>query len=97
MQVVYQINPRGGILRFNSLLFEMLYLLYHNFAREVESSSVKKDVKNFKRLDPVLIYTKEHYNDDRSPSQRLQKLPVFRKNISVIFSKKIWESPTFNT
>ena len=61
MRIVYEIQPKGALLRFNSLLFEMLYLLYHSFSREVESSQFKKDVKNFVRLEPVLEYTKKHY------------------------------------
>ena len=28
MRIVYEIQPKGALLRFNSLLFEMLYLLY---------------------------------------------------------------------
>ena len=87
MQIVYQIKPRGGLLRFNSLLFEMLYLLYHNFAREVQSSSVKKDVKNFRRLDPILTYTREHYNEPISLSQ-IANIACFQEEYFCHFFKK---------
>ena len=94
MRIVYEIQPKGALLRFNSLLFEMLYLLYHSFSREVESSQFKKDVKNFVRLEPVLEYTKKHYN---TPITLSEISHVFRKNISVIISKKIWEWLISNT
>lgn len=87
MRIVYEIQPKGALLRFNSLLFEMLYLLYHSFSREVESSQFKKDVKNFVRLEPVLEYTKS-ITIHRSPFPRFRRSHVFRKNISVIISKK---------
>jgi AraC-like DNA-binding protein len=65
----------------------MLYLLYHNFAREVESSSVKKDVKNFRRLDPILTYTREHYNEPISLSQ-IANIACFQEEYFCHFFKK---------
>lgn len=60
MALVKELSPEGGNLRFTSLLFEVLYELYHNFRvpfpgkREKESGEIAS-------LYPVLDYTKEHY------------------------------------
>lgn len=35
MQIANDIRPEGFILRFNSLLFEILFQLYHNFSIRV--------------------------------------------------------------
>ncbi|MFQ9702956.1 MAG: hypothetical protein ACLR0U_13550 [Enterocloster clostridioformis] len=32
MQIANDIRPEGFLLRFNSLLFELLFQLYHNFS-----------------------------------------------------------------
>ena len=87
MRIVYEIQPKGALLRFNSLLFEMLYLLYHSFSREVESSQFKKDVKNFVRLEPVLEYTKKHYNTPITLSE-ISQIACFQEEYFCHYFKK---------
>ena len=88
MRIVYEIQPKGALLRFNSLLFEMLYLLYHSFSREVESSQFKKDVKNFVRLEPVLEYTKKHYNTPITLSENFADRMFSGRIFLSLFQKK---------
>lgn len=87
MQIVYEVNPRGALLRFNGLLFEMLYLLYHSFAREITTSQFKKDVKNFSRLEPVLAYSREHYREPITISE-ICKVACFQEEYFCHFFKK---------
>lgn len=87
MRIVYEIQPKGALLRFNSLLFEMLYLLYRSFSREVESSQFKKDVKNFVRLEPVLEYTKKHYNTPITLSE-ISQIACFQEEYFCHYFKK---------
>ena len=63
MYIVYQFHPKGELLRFNSLLFEMLYILYHSFGKPLQPAFVKREMKNFLRLEPILQYTNEHYRE----------------------------------
>ena len=92
MRIVYEIQPKGALLRFNSLLFEMLYLLYHSF---FEGSGIlpvqKKMSKIFVRLEPVLEYTKKalQYTDHpfRDFADRMFSGRIFLS----LFPKKIWE------
>lgn len=63
MQVVFEIKPDGGVLRFNSLVFELMFQLYHNFSRVVPESSLKKEAKVFDRIKTILDYSNEHYNE----------------------------------
>lgn len=62
MQLINDLKPDGGILRFNSLLFEVLFQLYHNFSVQVFHADVTGKNKALKRLAPVLNYTAKHYN-----------------------------------
>ena len=87
IQLPYEIQPKGALLRFNSLLFEMFYLLYHSFSREVESSQFKKDVKNFVRLEPVLEYTKKHYNTPITLSE-ISQIACFQEEYFCHYFKK---------
>ncbi|MDE6984111.1 MAG: cupin domain-containing protein, partial [Lachnospiraceae bacterium] len=62
MQIIFEVQPKGGILRFNSLVFEMLYQLYHNFSQPIPDTDLRKDEKHFDRLKLVMNYTNDHYN-----------------------------------
>ncbi len=62
MQLINDLKPDGGILRFNSLLFEIIFQIYHNFSVQVLHADVTRKNKALKRLEPVLNYTARHYN-----------------------------------
>lgn len=62
MQIANDICPKGFLLRFNSLLFELLYQLYHSFSVQVFQTEFTRKKKELDRLNPVLQYTAEHYN-----------------------------------
>lgn len=61
MQIVNDIRPEGFLLRFNSLLFELLFQLYHNFSVKVFESDLSRKKKDLDRLNAVLAYTAKHY------------------------------------
>lgn len=62
MQVANDIRPEGFILRFNSLLFEILFQLYHNFSATVFHSGKNQRAKDLSRLTDVLAYTAQNYS-----------------------------------
>lgn len=62
MQLLVELQPDGAILRFNSLLFEILFQLYHNFCTQVRPEKTAKQTKNLERLKPVLDYISQNYN-----------------------------------
>ena len=61
MQVANDIRPEGFLLRFNSLLFEVLFQLYHNFSTIVFRSGKTQREKDFSRLTDILAYTAQNY------------------------------------
>lgn len=69
MQLINDLKPDGGILRFNSLLFEVIFQLYHNFSVQVFHANVTGKNKALERLTPVLNYTSKHYNQPISIEQ----------------------------
>lgn len=62
MQLVDDLRPKEFLLRFNSLLFEVLYQLYHNFSVSILPSGQNRKNKALDRLNKVLSYTTEHYD-----------------------------------
>lgn len=62
MQLANDTRPDGYILRFNSLLFEILFQLYHNFSVKVFKANLNHRTKDLNRLNAVLDYTAHNYN-----------------------------------
>lgn len=62
MQIANDIRPEGFILRFNSLLFEVLFQLCHNFSTRIFQSNQNQKTKDLDRLNRVLTYTAQNYN-----------------------------------
>lgn len=62
MQFLVDLHPEGAVLRFNSLLFEILFQLYHNFCTETVSEKAARRSRDLQRLKPVLDYISENYN-----------------------------------
>jgi hypothetical protein len=60
MQIANDIRPEGYILRFNSLLFEVLFQLYHNFSVKVFQANLSHKTKDLNRLNNVLSYTNQN-------------------------------------
>lgn len=52
----------GDTLQFQSLLFDFLYHLYRDFRRELPLHFTDRRFKNLSLLEPVIEYTKRHYN-----------------------------------
>ena len=61
MQIIDDIRPDGFILRFNSLIFELLFQLYHNFGVKIFQSDLSQQKKDLDRLNLVLNYISENY------------------------------------
>lgn len=62
MQIADEIRPEGFLLRFNSLLFELLFQLYHNFRVKVFHADLNQKNRDRLRLDPVLNHIAKNYN-----------------------------------
>ena len=62
MQVANDMQPDGFLLVFNSLPFDILFQLYHNFSTPVLHANPNKKKKELDRLNPVLQYIAQNYN-----------------------------------
>ena len=93
MYLVDDIRPAGYLLRFNSLLFEILYQLYHNFAVHSFQTGDKHRQKDLNRLSDVIRYTNANYMRPISISEIAQVTFLepkyfcrfFKKNMGITF------------
>lgn len=69
MRKEFESYKQGANLRFNSLVFDMLNLLYTQFATPIDAERIKNNLQKFKQLEPVLQYSNDHYNEQITLSQ----------------------------
>lgn len=62
MQFIMDTKPDGAPLMFNTLLFDVLYQLYHNFSFGFTADSTSRQNQNLEKLKPVLDYINCNYN-----------------------------------
>ncbi len=62
MKIATDVQPEGYILRFNSLLFEILFQLFHNFSTRVVQDDQSQRSKDKERLNTILDYIKKNYD-----------------------------------
>ena len=87
MQILFEFKPKGSKLRFNSLVFEMMYQLYHNFSEPLSENDLSKRQKNFELITRIMDYTNEHYMEGVSLSD-IAGVVCFQKEYFCHFFKK---------
>ncbi|MBE5825856.1 MAG: helix-turn-helix domain-containing protein [Butyrivibrio sp.] len=87
MQVVFEVKPEGEILRFNSLLFEFMFQIYHNFSEEVNDADNRKETKTFGRIQNILDYLDNNYASQISLDE-IASVACFQKEYFCHFFKK---------
>ncbi len=93
MQDAFVSNTKGQNILFNSLVFEMLYLMYTEFSYKSENLSFNGNPQVFLRLEPVLNYIKHNYNKklslqeiaDFACMQSEYFCHYFKKNVGVTY------------
>lgn len=68
MYVVYDIRPEGYLLRFNSLLFELLFTLIHSYSEKILPRNFQRENKYFNRLRDVMDFIDDHHSEPVSTS-----------------------------
>ena len=99
MKDIFEQKPSGGILKFNSLMFSLLYVLQNDFARPLGEHSRRPVLKAYSRLEPVLSYCDEHYREQISLSDAAQIAclqeeyfcHLFKKNMGMTFLRYLNE------
>ena len=63
LQLINNVRPDGYLLRFNSLILELLLQLNHNFAVKILQITTSQKKNDMDPLEPVLDYISQHYRE----------------------------------
>lgn len=63
MYVVYDIRPEGYLLKFNSLLYDLLYYLRHSYSERLGKRQIDKKNKYLAHITEVMEHIKRHYKE----------------------------------
>lgn len=91
MQVANDMQPDGFLLIFNSLLFDVLFQLYHNFSTPVRRTNPGKKGKELDRINPVLQYISANYNRPISLNE-IAQVAILQPGYFCRFFKRIMGS-----
>ncbi len=89
MQKVFEENKEGGILKFNSLLFDLMYQLYHNFSYPRKEDTYTLGQKNFDHIRAIIKYSEQHYMDPISISEIASSVAFSEDYFSHFFKKNM--------
>lgn len=87
MQFIMDSEPDGALLQFNSVLFDVLYQLYHNFSTRKTASGNSHLSRNLERLKPILNYINNNYNQPISLEEISQVAMLDSKYFCRFFKK----------
>lgn len=87
MKEINDTQEKGFLLKFNSYLFDLLYLLYTNFSAKISNTDSQLEQKDFARLDKILKYIKQNYQRAIS-LEEIANVVIFTPNYFCRFFKK---------
>ena len=61
MYVIYDVRPEGYLLKFNSLLYDLLFTLVHSYAVWIGGSHADKSERYLEKLSEIIVYLKENH------------------------------------
>ncbi len=93
MQLLFEQQPHGGTLKFNSLIFDLMYHLYRDFSHPKNSEQLSSESKNFNRIKAIMKYSNEHYAEPITLSEIASVVALqedyfchfFKKNMGVTY------------
>ena len=87
MKAIYEAKNEGFLLRFNSLLFQLLFILNTHFTMPIEHTNINQRKKDLAKLTDVLNYIKQHYKE-AILLEEIAKIAHFQPNYFCRFFKK---------
>ena len=63
MYIVYDIRPDAYLLKFNSLLYDLLYTMVHSYSVRLTDKDVGRHDRTINRLKDVMRYIEKHHSE----------------------------------
>ena len=62
MYVIYEVRPEGYLLKFNSLLYDLMYMFLHSYSEKLVEKEISKARKNREQLKKIMRYLDENHS-----------------------------------
>lgn len=89
MYDVYNDQPEGYLLKFNSLLYDMLFTLIHSYSSKLSSKQINKDNKYLIILKEITTFLYQNHNEQITINQIADKFGYNPDYLSRLFKKYI--------
>jgi quercetin dioxygenase-like cupin family protein/AraC-like DNA-binding protein len=89
MYEVYDIQPEGYLLKFNSLLYDMLFILIHSYSSKLALKQIKRNNKYLERLKEITTFLHNYHDEQITIQQLAEKFGYNQDYISRFFKKYI--------
>lgn len=89
MHAVYDIRPEGYLLRFNSLLYELLFTLVHSYSHKLVQKEFDRNEGQLEKINPIMTYLKEHYREKCIVSELAEHFGYHEDYLARIFKKQL--------
>lgn len=63
MYIVYDIRPDAYLLKFNSLLYDLLYTLVHSYSIRLTDKAVNKRNRSINKVKNIMRYIEDHHSE----------------------------------
>ncbi len=87
MYIAYEVQPEGYLLRFNSLLYELLFTLVHSYSEKILQKDLDKSNKYFNILRQLMQFVDENHSKTISVSDLSQEFSYNPDYLSRLFKK----------
>lgn len=87
MYVIYDVRPEGYLLKFNSLLYDLLFTLVHSYAARISRDYVGKSEHYLEKLSEVIMYLKENHEKKCSAGEVAKYFGYNSDYLARIFKK----------
>lgn len=84
---IYTEKEEGYLLRFSSVVYDFLYILYRNYAHRLSRQAREKENRNFERIEEVLQYVNANYKREISLNEVSALLNVSPEYFCRLFKK----------
>lgn len=89
MYQVYTGRPEGYLLKFNSLLFELLFFLIQFCSGKVQGKDIDRNNRHLERLNDIMVYLKAHYREKCTISQLAEQFGYSEDYLSRFFKRQL--------
>lgn len=89
MYIVYDIRPDAYLLKFNSLLYDLLYTLVHSYSVKIPVKDMEKRKKSIGKVKEIMVYIEKNHSVKLTVEDIAEKFGYNPDYISRLFKKHI--------